>query len=62
VTDMRLPIQYAFSYPERWIGALPPLDLARFRTLEFLEPDHDRFPCLGLAYQALAKVGRFPSS
>ena len=60
VTDMRLPIQYAFSYPERWIGALPPLDLARFRTLEFLEPDHDRFPCLGLAYQALAKGRSFP--
>ena len=52
-TDMRLPIQYAFSYPERWAAALPGLDLARCGALEFEEPDHDRFPCLGLAYRAL---------
>ena len=54
VTDMRLPIQYAFSYPDRWDGALPRLDLAKARRLEFFEPDRDRFPCLGLAYRALA--------
>jgi 1-deoxy-D-xylulose-5-phosphate reductoisomerase len=60
VTDMRLPIQYAFSYPERWEAPLPGLDLAACRTLEFFEPDHARFPCLGLAYSAL-KAGRsFP--
>jgi 1-deoxy-D-xylulose-5-phosphate reductoisomerase len=60
VTDMRLPIQYAFSYPERWDGALPSLDLARCRTLEFFEPDHAAFPCLGLAYKALAAGRSFP--
>jgi 1-deoxy-D-xylulose-5-phosphate reductoisomerase len=60
VTDMRLPIQYAFSYPERWDSALPTLDLARCRTLEFFEPDHGRFPCLGLAYRALAAARSFP--
>jgi 1-deoxy-D-xylulose-5-phosphate reductoisomerase len=60
VTDMRLPIQYAFSYPERWDAALPPLDLAQLRTLEFHEPDHQRFPCLQLAYQALASGRSFP--
>jgi 1-deoxy-D-xylulose-5-phosphate reductoisomerase len=60
VTDMRLPIQYAFSYPDRWDGALPTLDLARCRTLEFFEPDHGRFPCLGLAYRALAAGKSFP--
>jgi 1-deoxy-D-xylulose-5-phosphate reductoisomerase len=60
VTDMRLPIQYAFSYPDRWDGALPALDLARCRTLEFSEPDHGRFPCLGLAYRALAAGKSFP--
>ena len=38
VTDMRLPIQYACSYPERWDGSLPSLDLARAGRLEFLEP------------------------
>jgi len=60
VTDMRLPIQYAFSYPERWEGRLPALDLARCRTLDFHEPDHERFPCLGLAYRALSAGGSLP--
>ena len=60
VTDMRLPIQYAFSYPDRWDGGLPALDLTRCRTLEFYEPDQRRFPCLGLAYRALSAGGSFP--
>ncbi|MBM40828.1 MAG: 1-deoxy-D-xylulose-5-phosphate reductoisomerase [Acidobacteria bacterium] len=54
VTDMRLPIQYAFSYPDRWHTGLPPLDLAACGTLEFAQPDTTRFPCLALAYRALA--------
>jgi len=53
VTDMRLPIQYAFSYPERWTASLPPLDLARAGRLEFEQPDTSRFPCLALAFRAL---------
>jgi 1-deoxy-D-xylulose-5-phosphate reductoisomerase len=53
VTDMRLPIQYAFSYPERWSAPLPPLDLARAGRLEFEPPDTTRFPCLDLACRAL---------
>ena len=53
VTDMRLPIQYAFSYPDRWDSRLPPLDLAACGRLEFGPPDLERFPCLGLAYRAL---------
>jgi 1-deoxy-D-xylulose-5-phosphate reductoisomerase len=53
VTDMRLPIQYAFSYPERWSAPVPPLDLARAGKLEFETPDTSRFPCLGLAFRAL---------
>src|SRR5499426_3065092 len=53
VTDMRLPIQYAFSYPDRWPGSLPTLDLARAGRLEFEVPDTAAFPCLGLAYRAL---------
>jgi 1-deoxy-D-xylulose-5-phosphate reductoisomerase len=60
VTDMRLPIQYACSYPDRWDGALPSLDLTRAGRLEFLEPAHDRFPCLGLAYSALRAGGTLP--
>ncbi len=54
VTDMRLPIQYAFSYPARWAASLPPLDLARAGRLDFTAPDVTKFPCLGLAFRALA--------
>jgi 1-deoxy-D-xylulose-5-phosphate reductoisomerase len=53
VTDMRLPIQYAFSYPERWAAPLPSLDLVRAGRLEFESPDTGRFPCLALAFRAL---------
>ena len=53
VTDMRLPIQYAFSYPERWTAPLPPLDLTRCGRLDFEPPDTDSFRCLALAFRAL---------
>jgi 1-deoxy-D-xylulose-5-phosphate reductoisomerase len=59
VTDMRLPIQYAFSYPARWSGALPALDLTRTPPLEFL-PTDARFRCLPLAYEALRRGGAWP--
>lgn len=52
-TDMRLPIQYAFSYPERWPTPVPHLDLARAGTLEFQPPAWGEFPCLALAFRAL---------
>jgi len=60
VTDMRLPIQYAFSYPDRWGALLPPLDLTRCGALEFQPPDMERFPCLRLAYDALVAGGTMP--
>jgi 1-deoxy-D-xylulose-5-phosphate reductoisomerase len=60
VTDMRLPIQYAFSYPERWASPLPPLDLAACGRLDFHLPDHDSFPGLRLAYRALRAGGGLP--
>jgi 1-deoxy-D-xylulose-5-phosphate reductoisomerase len=60
VTDMRLPIQYAFSYPERWAAPLPPLDLTRCGPLQFEDPDTHRFPCLGLAFRALAGDAGLP--
>ena len=60
VTDMRLPIQYAFSYPERWAGPLPRLDLARAGRLDFEVPDTDAFPCLQLAYRALEAERSLP--
>lgn len=59
VPDMRLPIQYAFSYPERLPLSGPRLQLWGKR-LEFLEPDMERFPCLALAYEAIAKGGNMP--
>lgn len=56
-TDMRAPIQYALSYPERWPAPLPSLDLTRTRRLDFDVPDTESFPCLKLAYRAL-RAGR----
>src|SRR3954451_87505 len=60
VTDMRPPIQYAFSYPERWISPLPSLDLVRAGRLDFDEPDAEAFPCLRLAYRALDATRKLP--
>ena len=56
VTDMRLPILYALAYPERPVSTLT-FDLAALRHLEFEPPDFERFPCLGLAYEAAEKGG-----
>jgi 1-deoxy-D-xylulose-5-phosphate reductoisomerase len=60
VTDMRLPIQYAFSYPDRWAGPLPSLDLIRAGRLDFAAADTDVFPCLRLAYRALEAERSLP--
>ena len=60
VADMRLPIQYAFSYPDRWDAAVPALDLAQRRRLDFEGPDLERFPCLALAYRALRGPDALP--
>ncbi len=60
VTDMRLPIQYAFSYPARWASPVARLDLAAAGCLEFHLPNHEAFPCLRLAYRALANGGGLP--
>jgi 1-deoxy-D-xylulose-5-phosphate reductoisomerase len=61
VTDMRLPIQYALSYPERWEAAIPGLDFSKGLRLDFDVPDHARFPCLPLAYRALERGGSMPA-
>jgi 1-deoxy-D-xylulose-5-phosphate reductoisomerase len=60
VTDMRLPIQYAFSYPARWNAPTAPLDLVRAGRLDFAAPDTARFPCLALAFRALAGDAGLP--
>jgi 1-deoxy-D-xylulose-5-phosphate reductoisomerase len=61
VTDMRLPIQYALSYPERWSAAIPGLDFTKAMRLEFEVADRRRFPCLDLAYDALRQGGSLPA-
>ncbi len=61
IPDMRLPILYALSYPERWDGVLPPLDLTRVGSLTFSQPDLERFPCLGYAYEAAKAGGTMPA-
>ena len=55
--DMRLPIQYALSYPRRIDLNTRRLDFAELGSLTFEKPDLERFPCLGLAYEALEKGG-----
>jgi 1-deoxy-D-xylulose-5-phosphate reductoisomerase len=60
ITDMRLPIQYAFAYPDRWDAPVPFLDLAKQPPLEFHEPAWDDFPCLRLAYRALGEERSLP--
>ena len=62
VTDMRHAIQYALTYPERHSCQLPPLDLTSISGLHFEAPDHDRFPCIKLAYRALREGGTLPAA
>jgi 1-deoxy-D-xylulose-5-phosphate reductoisomerase len=60
--DMRLPIQYALSYPSRLANLqLPRLDWSRVNQLTFEEPDFDTFPCLRLAIEAGRKGGTYPA-
>lgn len=59
--DMRTPISYAMNYPQRMPLDPPPLDLAAIGKLTFHRPDHDRFPCLRLGYEALKIGGTMPA-
>lgn len=59
--DMRTPIAYALAYPERIDAGVAPLDLFQIAKLDFVAPDFVRFPCLGLAYQALRAGGTVPA-
>ncbi len=58
--DMRLPIQYALTFPERFSYGGDRLDLARTATLTFEEPDREKFPALDIAYDCLRKGGTAP--
>ncbi|MBE6472418.1 MAG: 1-deoxy-D-xylulose-5-phosphate reductoisomerase [Coriobacteriaceae bacterium] len=59
-TDMRIPIQYALSYPERWDAPVQPLDFTKLGSLEFAAPDTDTFRCLALARAAGERGGTLP--
>jgi 1-deoxy-D-xylulose-5-phosphate reductoisomerase len=59
--DMRLPLLYALSWPDRLATDWPPLDLVKAGSLTFREPDHDKYPCMGLAYAAGRAGGAMPA-
>jgi 1-deoxy-D-xylulose-5-phosphate reductoisomerase len=61
IPDMKTPIAYALSWPERLPLKQSPLDLCRCSDLQFSEPDLERFACLGLAYKALERGGTCPA-
>ena len=61
VPDMKAPIAYALTYPERVPTGVKPLDLTAFSGLSFFNPDHDRFPALRLAYRALESGESMPA-
>jgi 1-deoxy-D-xylulose-5-phosphate reductoisomerase len=60
VTDMRLPIQYALTYPHRWESPLNSLDFLKEGSFTFAEPDLNKFPSLGLAFDVLRQGGSTP--
>jgi len=59
--DMKVPIQYALSYPDRWYAPHERIDWRLLSRLEFEEPDFERFPCLRLAFEALQCRGSAPA-
>jgi 1-deoxy-D-xylulose-5-phosphate reductoisomerase len=61
-SDMRFPIQYALTWPERIAGTLPPLEFAKLGKLDFEEPRYDVFPALDLARQAAERGGAAPAA
>ena len=60
VPDMKLPIQYALTYPDHYSTDWENLDLTAIGRLTFEKPDFEKFPCIQLAYDALEKGGTFP--
>ncbi len=58
--DMRLPIQYALTYPEHKALDIPHLDFAKLGSLTFLDPDLSKFPCLAMAVEAMKTGGNLP--
>ncbi len=61
IPDMKIPISYALSFPQRLPLNLPRLDLSRNKALSFFQPDPERFPCLKLAYQSIETGETLPA-
>jgi len=61
VPDMKLPIQYALTFPQRWPMDGERVDFPKLASMSFFEPDLKRFPCLPLAYEALERGGTAPA-
>ncbi len=62
VPDMRVPIQYALTYPERYESSAKQLRLEEWKTLTFEQPDYDTFSCINLCRQAITKGGVYPAA
>ena len=61
IPDMRIPIQYSLSYPERLNLEVPRMDFGKINTLTFEKPDFEKFPCLPLAYESLLQGKTYPA-
>lgn len=60
IPDMKIPIQYAITYPERISSEFPRIDFRKFNNLTFEEPDLEKFECLNLAYRTIREDGTYP--
>ena len=60
IPDMKIPIQYAITYPKRISSDFPRMDFKKYNTLTFEEPDLEKFECLDLAYKVLQEDGTYP--
>jgi 1-deoxy-D-xylulose-5-phosphate reductoisomerase len=61
IPDMKIPIQYALTYPSRSVSKFPRVHFPTLGEMTFFEPDRDRFPCLQLAFDALKEGGTIPA-
>jgi 1-deoxy-D-xylulose-5-phosphate reductoisomerase len=61
VPDMKIPIQYALTYPDRSASVYDRVNFERLREITFFKPDRDKFRCLDLAYDALSRGGTCPA-
>ena len=61
IPDMKIPIQFAITYPDRITSDFPRMDFEKYRSLTFEDPDFEKFQCLKLAYDVLEKGGIYPA-